>query len=77
VPLQDAAPRRPLEPQALHRLRLLLVRAYIEFSLDDELLSAALSGTRQRDQTGIFASSGAVHGGDIAPTPMAAPEHHY
>ena len=77
MPLQDAAPRRPLEPQALHRLRLLLVRAYIEFSLDDELLSAALSGARQPSRTGLYASSGIAYGGDIAPTPMAAPEHHY
>lgn len=73
VRLQDATLRRPLEPRASHRFRLLAVGPYIEFSLDDELLIAALSGARQRGRIGLYASSGSVQGGDITLTPMTTP----
>jgi len=73
--LQRGELRRPLPGDAPTRFRLLTVGPYVELTLDDEVVLAALSAERTSGRVGIWAESGEARAVEVRIAAMRTPHH--
>ena len=73
--LQRGQLRQPLTAGEAHTFRLLVVGAYIECSIDGEVVIATASQERQSGRFGVWAESGQASIADARWSPMRRPAH--
>ena len=73
--LQRGDLQAPASAGAALPFALLVVGAYIEVTLGDEVVCATLSAARTTGPVGIWAEGGTAHADDLRLTPMRVPQH--
>jgi hypothetical protein len=73
--LQRGQLRQPVTAGEPHTFRLLVVGAYIECSIDGEVVIATVSQERQSGRFGVWAESGQASVADARWSPMRRPAH--
>lgn len=73
--LQRGQLRAPAAPDAPLPFALLVVGAYIEVTLGDEVVLCTLSAERTRGPVGLWAQSGTARAEELRLTPMRVPRH--